>query len=96
MLEIYNETVQDLLTTQNKSLEIRAHGKTLEIPGLTSMEVKSVEDIKSIMKLGDENRSVASTKMNSSRLEAVVLLNHLGVGFVPYIFAGSEQKRRSD
>lgn len=81
IVEIYNETVKDLLTKDSKVLEIRAHGKTIEIPGIVVMEINNVDDVKKIMKLGDENRSVASTKMNSSssRSHLIMMINVTGV-----------------
>lgn len=65
MMEIYNETVHDLLADELQQLEIRAKGNKIQIPGLSEMFVESMEDVEHIMNLGDQNRSVASTKMNS-------------------------------
>ena len=68
MVEIYNETVQDLLTSDARTLELQMVGNVVRIPNITEMEVSDAGDIKDIMKLGDSNRKVASTKMNSTRL----------------------------
>ena len=68
MVEIYNETIVDLLVDDVKTLEIRTLGNRIVIPGLSDMFVENVADIKAIMALGDKHRSVASTKMNSTRL----------------------------
>lgn len=67
MVEIYNETVQDLLTADAKTLELHAVGNMVRIPNITEMPVEGVKDIKAIMDMGDKNRSVAETKMNSTR-----------------------------
>lgn len=67
MVEIYNETIVDLLVDDVKQLEIRTLGKKIVLPGISNMFVENVRDIKHIMELGDKNRSVASTKMNSVR-----------------------------
>lgn len=67
MVEIYNETVQDLLTSECKVLELHAVGNQIRIPDITEMVVESVKDVKAIMEMGDKNRSVAETKMNSTR-----------------------------
>ena len=67
MVEIYNETIQDLLTDSVHTLDIRTHGKKIILPNLTEMFVESLADIQKIMKLGEKNRSVAETKMNSTR-----------------------------
>ncbi|XP_060587224.1 kinesin-like protein klp-3 isoform X2 [Ruditapes philippinarum] len=76
LVEIYNETIQDLLTNDAKTLELRTAGNKVQIPGLTEHEIKNVDDVKRIMAMGDKNRSVASTKMNStsSRSHLVLML----------------------
>ena len=67
MVEIYNETIQDLLTEDTKPLELHAVGNVVRLPNMMEMPVTSVQDVKNIMELGDKNRSVAETKMNSTR-----------------------------
>ena len=67
MVEIYNETVQDLLTCNTTVLEVRAQGNKIHLPGMTEMFVENVDDIQRIMEMGIENRSTAATKMNSTR-----------------------------
>ncbi|RUS78956.1 hypothetical protein EGW08_013297, partial [Elysia chlorotica] len=80
MVEIYNETVQDLLTSDARALELQMVGNVVRIPNITEMEVSQVSDIKDLMKLGDSNRKVASTKMNStsSRSHLVLMINVSG------------------
>lgn len=67
MVEIYNETIHDLLNSQVNVLEIRAQGNKINLPGMKELAVETVDDIDEIMRLGQKNRSVASTKMNSQR-----------------------------
>lgn len=68
MVEIYNETIQDLLTEGAvKTLELHAVGNMIRIPNITEIQVNSVNDVKDVMALGELNRSVAETKMNSER-----------------------------
>jgi len=67
MVEIYNESIHDLLSSKLTSLEIRAQGTKIALPGMTELDVKTAADIDEIIKLGEKNRSVASTKMNSQR-----------------------------
>ncbi len=50
-------------------------GKKLHIPGLTEMFVESEADIEEIMDTGNQNRHVASTKMNSTRYCTGSILN---------------------
>jgi len=67
MVEIYNEAVHDLLSASVNGLDIRAQGNKIVLPGMIEMPVRSIKDIDEIMKLGQKNRAVASTKMNSQR-----------------------------
>ena len=67
MVEIYNETIQDLLSNDVKVLELRTQGNKINLPGILEMDVTTAEDIQKIMDLGNKNRAVAATKMNSTR-----------------------------
>ncbi|CAK3806598.1 kinesin family [Lecanosticta acicola] len=78
--EIYNEHVKDLLTPRTNPptyLKIReSKSDGVYVQNLTDEPVKSYEDIERLMKMGDMNRTTASTKMNdtSSRSHAVFTL----------------------
>ncbi|KAJ8302055.1 hypothetical protein KUTeg_021042 [Tegillarca granosa] len=80
MIEIYNETIADLLNNEAKVLELRTAGNKVSIPGLSEVPIRSMDDIKKVMKMGEQNRSVASTKMNStsSRSHLLVMINVMG------------------
>jgi len=67
MVEIYNESIHDLLSSKLTGLEIRAQGTKIALPGMTELSVETSRNIDEIIKLGEKNRSVASTKMNSQR-----------------------------
>ena len=68
MLEIYNDSLNDLLANNpNNHLDIRTQGKSVTVPGLTQVEVKTEDDILHIMDMGEKNRKIASTKMNIER-----------------------------
>ena len=67
MVEIYNETIQDLLSSDAKTLELRVHGNNVLLPGQTEMAVRCIDDITTVVNIGEKNRRVASTKMNSQR-----------------------------
>ena len=43
------------------------------LKGLTQIEVRSMNDVLMIMHEGDQNRTVADTKMNTNRYNQVVL-----------------------
>lgn len=78
--EIYNEHVKDLLTPKTNSpnyLKIReSKSDGVYVQNLTDEPVRNYEDIERLMKVGDMNRTTASTKMNdtSSRSHAVFTL----------------------
>ncbi|XP_055505974.1 uncharacterized protein LOC129706046 isoform X1 [Leucoraja erinacea] len=85
MLEIYNETILDLLSKQpHAQLQIRTHGRAIAIPGLTQIEVKTENDIKDLMQSGNRNRTVASTKMNSGSSRSHLILTLLVTGVDGY------------
>ncbi|KAE8295890.1 Kinesin-like protein KIFC3 [Larimichthys crocea] len=77
MLEIYNDSLNDLLTkSASAALDIRVQGKSVSVPGLTQIQVQTEADILNVMEMGEKNRKIASTKMNtqSSRSHLVVAL----------------------
>lgn len=68
MLEIYNDTLKDLLAkSAEAALEIRVQGKSVSVPGLTKILVRTEADILLAMETGEGNRRVASTRMNTQR-----------------------------
>ncbi|XP_063443446.1 kinesin-like protein klp-3 isoform X1 [Mytilus trossulus] len=74
LIEIYNETIQDLLTKEAKTLDLKTAGNKINIPGLTEVDIKTLDDIKKVMAMGDKNRTTASTKMNSTSSRSHLLL----------------------
>jgi len=78
--EVYNEQVRDLLMTRtsaNTNLKIReSKSDGVYVQGLTDCQVRSYRDVERLMKIGDQNRTTAYTKMNdtSSRSHAVFTL----------------------
>lgn len=68
MLEIYNETLNDLLAKSGgAALDIRVLGKSVSVPGLTRVEVRTEADILTVMEMGEKNWKIASIKMNIQR-----------------------------
>ena len=66
LVEIYNDTLVDLLLDANatpKPLNITSTQSGIVVTNLTSYPVTSVDDIEEIMIIGDKNRSVAATKV---------------------------------
>ncbi|KAF1346036.1 P-loop containing nucleoside triphosphate hydrolase protein [Delphinella strobiligena] len=78
--EVYNEHVRDLLTPRTNPpayLKIReSKSDGVYVQNLTDSAVKSYSDVERLMKMGDQNRTTASTKMNdtSSRSHSVFTL----------------------
>jgi kinesin family protein C2/C3 len=76
MVEVYNECIYDLLTSpdEREKLHIQNKGKNINIQGLTECIVTSTDDIKKIMTVGENNRTTASTKMNTNSSRSHLLL----------------------
>ncbi|EKX50829.1 hypothetical protein GUITHDRAFT_66467 [Guillardia theta CCMP2712] len=80
LLEIYNETIRDLLEPldekgEEKKLDVKLgqDGGTC-VPGVLTSEVESMEEVMQALQRGEQNRSVAGTDMNehSSRSHMVL------------------------
>jgi hypothetical protein len=71
-LEIYNETIRDLLVQPDprsapKALDVlKAGDGSICVPGLSEVPCESLEQVLTILQEGNVNRSVASTNMNSA------------------------------
>ena len=75
-IQIYLETIQDLLEPSNKEIRIREdpeHGVYLE--GVQWIQVNSTAECSKVFKIGDKNRVTESTMMNmySSRSHAIFI-----------------------
>ncbi|GMI40821.1 hypothetical protein TeGR_g8464 [Tetraparma gracilis] len=82
MLEIYNETIRDLLgDSQLKQLNIRQTAAGNVVENLTEIQVGSAQEVFDAMNSGATNRSVGSHNMNehSSRSHLVVCVMTSGV-----------------
>ncbi|XP_020264885.1 kinesin-like protein KIN-14C isoform X2 [Asparagus officinalis] len=96
MIEIYNEQVRDLLTSNDsqKKLGIVSglQGNGLAVPDASMLPVKSTSDVLELMQFGFSNRAMSSTAMNerSSRSHSTRGSLHL------VDLAGSERVDRSE
>ena len=72
-LEIYNETINDLLDPAKKNLKLQDTGTDINVVGLTCSQVTSVDDALTLMEDGLKGRATGSTKMNdhSSRSHSI-------------------------
>ncbi|KAG0679062.1 kinesin-like protein Klp5 [Pichia californica] len=76
-LEIYNETIKDLLnieTSSRKLTLLENENKEIIVSNLTMVDTSSVEDVMDVILKGNYNRSVSPTAANetSSRSHAVI------------------------
>lgn len=110
-LEIYNEVLYDLLSNEEKEIEIRmanAKSKTeIYVSNITQKEVTSASMLYDLMRVARGNRATAATAGNerSSRSHAVTRLEIAGkhasrpetlVGFINLVdLAGSESPKTS-
>lgn len=89
VLEVYNEMIHDLLVASNdEKLEIRQGEFGNYVPGLSTVPVNSLAEVRSLLQTADRNRSQACTNMNehSSRshmiLSVSVISENLATGVV--------------
>mmetsp|Transcript_108639 Transcript_108639/g.212859 ORF Transcript_108639/g.212859 Transcript_108639/m.212859 type:complete len:733 (-) Transcript_108639:308-2506(-) len=110
-LEIYNEEIRDLLSKNPKQkLDLKDHPDGgVFVKDLSNMIVKGVDDLNQVMEVGQKNRSVASTLMNSesSRSHSIFTItvetsetlgdkNHYRVGKMNMVdLAGSERQSKT-
>ena len=76
-LQIYNESIDDLLKTERTNLSIREDKKKgIFIENLSEWVVNSSNDIYTLLQIGNDNRATASTSMNelSSRSHAIFII----------------------
>ena len=85
MLEIYNETIRDLLldpsSTSVPKLDIRQTPEGNVVSGLNEVEVDGPEEVLQLMSRGQKNRAVGSHDMNehSSRSHSILTMTVRGV-----------------
>lgn len=78
-LQLYMETVQDLLAPEKDNISIVEDPKTgdVSLPGATLVEVRDQRSFVELLQIGEANRFAANTKLNteSSRSHAILLVN---------------------
>ncbi|EAR88837.1 kinesin motor catalytic domain protein (macronuclear) [Tetrahymena thermophila SB210] len=109
-LELYNEEIQDLLSTKNKKLELREKAETgVFVKDLTSFLVQNEQELNDKFQQGILNRKVGQTKMSScsSRSHSILSVtiercdvvngeNHIKVGKLNLVdLAGSERQSKT-
>ena len=77
-IEIYNESINDLLDNSKINLDLReTSNKEIIINNLTEIKINNHEEAQNLLIKGNESRIVASTKLNekSSRSHSIFRLN---------------------
>lgn len=67
-LEVYNETVRDLLDPARSVVKVREHPKFgVYVKGLRTVKVHNFGEVSSLLSIGNMARVVAATNVNSHR-----------------------------
>ena len=75
VLEVYNEEIHDLLSDEGGKLEIRQSSEGNYVPGLTSVQVNSLDDVDKLMKVAEKHRSQQATNMNEHSSRSHMMLS---------------------
>ncbi|KAK1384865.1 hypothetical protein POM88_022600 [Heracleum sosnowskyi] len=77
-LQLYMETIQDLLDPSNDNISIMEDPKTgdISLPGATHVEIRDQESFLELLRVGEAHRFAANTKLNteSSRSHAILMV----------------------
>ncbi|KAL1553200.1 kinesin-like protein KIN-UC [Salvia divinorum] len=77
-LQLYMESIQDLLAPEKTNIPIIEDAKTGEVsvPGAEIVKIRKLDHFLELMQLGEANRHAANTKMNteSSRSHAILMV----------------------
>ncbi|XP_050945802.1 kinesin-like protein KIN-UA isoform X1 [Cucumis melo] len=78
-LQLYMESIQDLLDPANDNISIVEDPKTgdVSVPGATLVEIRHQESFVELLRLGEAHRFAANTKLNteSSRSHAILMVH---------------------
>ncbi|KAK3001477.1 hypothetical protein RJ639_021873 [Escallonia herrerae] len=78
-VQLYMETIQDLLDPTNDSISIMEDPKTgdISLPGATVVEIRDQQSFLELLQLGEAHRFAANTKLNteSSRSHAILMVH---------------------
>ncbi|KAK0592250.1 hypothetical protein LWI29_015750 [Acer saccharum] len=78
-LQLYMESIQDLLTPEKNNIPINEDPKTGEVslPGATIVKVQDLDHFLQLLQIGETNRHAAHTKLNteSSRSHAILMVH---------------------
>ncbi|KAM2624627.1 hypothetical protein TB1_031583 [Malus domestica] len=78
-LQLYMETIQDLLDPANDNISIVEDPKTgdVSVPGASLVEIRDQQSFVELLRLGEAHRFATNTKLNteSSRSHAILMVN---------------------
>ncbi|KAE8672129.1 Armadillo repeat-containing kinesin-like protein 3 [Hibiscus syriacus] len=78
-LQLYMETIQDLLDPANDNISIVEDPKTgdVSLPGATQIEIRDEQHFLELLRIGEAHRIAANTKLNteSSRSHAILMVH---------------------
>ncbi|EXB52669.1 Armadillo repeat-containing kinesin-like protein 2 [Morus notabilis] len=78
-LQLYMETLQDLLDPSNDNISIVEDPRTgdVSVPGATHVEIRDQQSFLELLRLGETHRIAANTKLNteSSRSHAILMVH---------------------
>ncbi|KAL5735028.1 hypothetical protein ACOSP7_032889 [Xanthoceras sorbifolium] len=78
-LQLYMESIQDLLAPENINIPIHEDPKTGEVslPGATVVKIQDLDHFLQLLQIGEANRHAANTKLNteSSRSHAILMVH---------------------
>lgn len=78
-LQLYMETIQDLLNPSNDNISIVEDPKTgdVSVPSATLVDIRTHHDFMELLRLGEAHRVAANTKLNteSSRSHAILMVH---------------------
>ncbi|KAH0713899.1 hypothetical protein KY289_009858 [Solanum tuberosum] len=78
-LQLYMESIQDLLAPEKINIPIVEDAKTGEVsvPGATVVKIQDLDHFLQLLQIGEANRLAANTKLNteSSRSHAILMVN---------------------
>ncbi len=64
-LEIYNESINDLLSEEGKNLEVRESIQGVYVEGLKEIQISSAEECLEYLDIGERVRMIAATNLNT-------------------------------
>ena len=80
-MQLYMETIQDLLDPANDNISIVEDPKTgdVSVPGASLVEIRDQQSFVELLRLGEAHRFATNTKLNteSSRSHAILMVSNL-------------------